>query len=119
MSNVAEPSILTTRTPAVREYAQEYADFLYSSPTSYHCADQAGQMLAEGGFVEVDRREDWPTEPGRYFVVEDGALVAWVQFEGALGFVLTATHTDSPALKLKPLPQKTSSDGWGQIMVET
>lgn len=119
MSNVAEPSILTTQTPAVREYAQEYADFLYSSPTSYHCADQAGQMLAEGGFVEVDRREDWPTEPGRYFVVEDGALVAWVQFEGALGFSLTATHTDSPALKLKPLPQMTSSDGWGQIMVET
>ena len=119
MTTTSSQPTFTPESTSVREFAQEYADFLYASPTSYHCVDQGAQMLNEAGFREVDRSKQWPTEPGRYFLIEDGALVAWVQFEGAKGFGITATHTDSPALKLKPLPQKTTGDGWGQIMVET
>lgn len=98
--------------------AEDYADFLAASPTSYHAADQGAAALTEAGFVEVDRSLPWPSTPGPYFLVQDGALLAWIQFPGAKGFAVAAAHTDSPALKLKPIPNRTTEDGWGQLMVE-
>ncbi|WP_099332356.1 M18 family aminopeptidase [Actinomyces minihominis] len=117
-SEVEEKSALTPASPEVIDYAADYADFILSSPTSYHAADQGAQLLTESGFTEVDRKGEWPTAAGRYFLVEDGALVAWVQDPRSHGFAITATHSDSPALKLKPIPQRTTADGWGQLMVE-
>lgn len=98
--------------------AADYVDFLVSSPTSYHAADQGAALLAEVGFTEVERTGQWPSAPGAYFLVQDGALIAWRQFTGAKGFAVAAAHTDSPALKLKPVPNKATADGWGQLMVE-
>ncbi len=93
-------------------------DFLSASPTSYHAANQGASLLAEAGFTEVERTEPWPADAGPYFVVQDGALIAWIQFPQAEGYAIAAAHTDSPALKLKPVPQRTTADGWGQLMVE-
>lgn len=98
--------------------AEDYLDFLLSSPTSYHAANQGAALLVEAGFIEVERAGQWPSDPGAYFLLQDGALIAWVQFRKAKGFAIAAAHTDSPALKLKPVPNKTTADGWGQLMVE-
>ncbi len=96
----------------------DYVDFLISSPTSYHATNQGASLLVDAGFTEVDRTGPWPTEDGAYFIVQDGALIAWIQFPGAQGYSIAAAHTDSPSLKLKPIPQRTTADGWGQLMVE-
>lgn len=103
---------------AADQLAADYLDFLISGPTSYHAADQGASLLAEVGFTEVDRASRWPEGPGAYFLVQDGALMAWVQKPKARGFAIVAAHTDSPALKLKPIPNKRTADGWGQLMVE-
>lgn len=104
--------------PAVEQYAGDYLDYLQASPTSYHAVDQAAQILEEEGFGQIDPRKPWPSAPGRYFLIREGALVAWIQSTRTSGFSIVAAHTDSPALKLKPLPQRRTADGFEQLMVE-
>ena len=57
---------------------------------------------------------------GGFYVVRDGALIAWVTPEGAgptTGFNVLGAHTDSPSFKLKPKPT-TGKFGWLQAGVE-
>lgn len=105
----------------VDTYASEYASFIEASPSSFHAAAEAARQLTHAGFSGVDEAAPWPGAPGNYFLVRDGAIVAWAVPESladGAGFSIWGCHTDSPALKLKPTPDRTTSDGWGQLCVE-
>lgn len=101
-------------------HLEDLAQFVVDSPTSYHAAATVADRLRDAGFEEVDETRPFPTGPGRRFIVRGGAVVAWVQ-PGELGeragFRIVGTHTDSPAFKVKPLPQFTNF-GWKQLAVE-
>jgi len=103
-------------------YIDDFARFITASPSSYHAAAEAARRLDEAGFARRDEAEDWTadTSTGRYYVVRDGAIVAWVQPAGATPttpFRILGSHTDSPGFKLKPKPT-TGSFGWLQAGVE-
>jgi len=103
-------------------YIDDFARFISASPSSYHAAAEAARRLDEAGFEQRDEAEDWTvsTRAGRYYVVRDGAIVAWVQPAGAkptTPFRILGSHTDSPGFKLKPKPT-TGSFGWLQAGVE-
>ncbi len=101
-------------------YIDDFADFIRSAPSSYHAAAEAARRLGAAGFRALDETEAWPSEAGRYHVIRDGAIVAWVQPEGATAltpFRILGAHTDSPGFKLKPHPT-TGSNGWLQAGVE-
>ncbi|WP_130176671.1 M18 family aminopeptidase [Cryobacterium sp. SO1] len=103
-------------------YIDDFARFITASPSSYHAAAEAARRLGEAGFEQRDEAEDWTagTSAGRYYVVRDGAIVAWVQPAGATPttpFRILGSHTDSPGFKLKPKPT-TGSYGWLQAGVE-
>jgi Aspartyl aminopeptidase len=101
------------------EYAKRYADFLAASPTSFHAAAEVAERLTNAQFIQVAPTDVWPDTPGRYFLWDEGAVLAWVIPENAVSsFAVFGAHTDSPGLKLKPTPQSTSPDGWGQLCVE-
>lgn len=79
-------------------------EFLNASYTAYQATENARQLLLENGFLPLSETEDWALEEnGKYFVERNGsALVAFTV--GALddfSFKIVASHTDSPALKLK------------------
>ena len=79
-------------------------EFLNASYTAYQATENARQLLLENGFLPVSETEDWALEEnGKYFVDRNGSsLVAFTV--GALddfSFKIVASHTDSPALKLK------------------
>ncbi len=114
---VSAPSSLD---PLVRAYTRRYMDFLHASPTSYHAAREGARLLQEAGFTKVDLKDPFPTAPGAYCLVRGGALVAWVLPEESAktSYAIVGSHTDSPALKLKPTPQRTSKDGFGHLLVE-
>ncbi|QEO15372.1 M18 family aminopeptidase [Agromyces intestinalis] len=98
----------------------DFADFVSASPSSYHAAAEVARRLEAAGFARLEERDGWPTGPGRRFVVRDGAVIAWVEPEGAEAltpFRLLGAHTDSPGFKLKPNPS-TAAAGLLQAGVE-
>ena len=102
------------------DHLADLAAFVRASPSSFHAAEEAGRRLADAGFGELSERDEWPEEPGRYFVTRDGAVVAWIvpsDVRPATPFRIVGAHTDSPGFKLKPKPT-TASHGWLQAGVE-
>ena len=102
------------------DFMTGFAQFITAGPTSYHTAAVMAQGLAEAGFTRLDERQEWGCVAGRRFLVRGGALVAWVAPDGLdddAGVRIVGTHTDSPALTLKPSPSFVRA-GWQQANVE-
>ncbi|MGO2655540.1 MAG: M18 family aminopeptidase [Pseudoclavibacter sp.] len=101
-------------------FADGFRTFLAHSPTSYHAAEAVAARLTSAGFTRLDERDQWPSEAGRYVVVRDGAVIAWVVPEGATATTplrVIGAHTDSPGFRLKPTPDFVTH-GWQQAGVE-
>lgn len=83
-------------------------DFLNSSYTAYHAAENAESMLLNAGFIKLKESEPWKIENGgRYFVTRgSSSIIAFkVNAKEKAYFKLVCSHTDSPALKLKENPE--------------
>jgi aspartyl aminopeptidase len=105
---------------AATAHLTDLASYVQASPSTFHAVAEAARRLIAAGFAELAEAEEWPTEPGRRFVVRDGAIVAWVVPETVTAsspFRIIGAHTDSPGFKLKPKPT-TASNGWLQAGVE-
>ncbi|WP_404288238.1 M18 family aminopeptidase [Glutamicibacter arilaitensis] len=105
---------------AAMAHIADLAEYVATSPSSFHAAASAAKRLDAAGFTALDESAAWTLSAGSYYVVRDGAVIAWVQPEGATatsGFHILGAHTDSPGFKLKPKPT-TSSNGWWQAGVE-
>lgn len=102
-------------------HAEDLADFVAASPSSYHAAEEVARRLESVGFARLDEGDAWPTQAGgRFVVVRDGAAIAWVVPTDAAPTTpaqIFGAHTDSPGFKLKPQPT-TGSRGWLQAGVE-
>ncbi|WP_045860487.1 M18 family aminopeptidase [Teredinibacter purpureus] len=97
-------------------------DFVRKSPTPYHAAQSMATLLSVEGFKQLNEMERWNLTPGgRYFVVRGGASVlAFIVGTEAVeesGIRIIGAHTDSPCLKVKPLPE-IQSKGYAQLGVE-
>ena len=102
------------------DHIRDLGDYVSASPSSFHAVHEAARRLDEAGFSELSELEEWEEGAGRFYVVRDGALIAWVTPEGAgptTGFNILGAHTDSPSFKLKPRPT-TGKFGWLQAGVE-
>lgn len=108
-------------TPTALAHAEDLADFVAASPSSYHAAAEVARRLEETGFTRLQEEDGWPApNGGRYVVVRDGAAIAWVVPTDAAAITpvqIFGAHTDSPGFKLKPQPT-TGSRGWLQAAVE-
>ena len=85
-----------------------FKEFLDSSPTSWHAVESIVALLKKYQFKELSSKERWSIEPGKgYFVVHhDSSIAIFITPTCAMKRVrLFASHTDSPALKLKPSPE--------------
>lgn len=94
--------------------------FLTSSPSPYHAAATAAARLEKAGFRQVEETAAWDGGTGGRFVVRGGAIIAWYVPEGASAatpFRIIGAHTDSPNLRVKPVPD-TGRAGWKQVAVE-
>lgn len=108
-------------TPDALAHAEDLADFVAVSPSSYHAAAEVARRLAAAGFARLREEDSWEIAPGgRYVVVRDGAAIAWTIPADAGATTPThvlGAHTDSPGFALKPQPT-TGARGWLQAAVE-
>jgi aspartyl aminopeptidase len=86
---------------------EDFKKFLDDSPTSWHAAQELGNRLAAVDFTPLEEGEKWNLEPGkRYFIQRDGFVCAFtLPKTSPKKIIILASHTDSPALKLKPHPE--------------
>ena len=95
--------------------------FLHRSYTAFHATENAVHFLEEQGFTRLYETEDWNLrEGGKYFVVREGSsLIAFtVGSLDSFTFKVIASHTDSPALKLKE-NAFVKTGAYGKLNVET
>jgi aspartyl aminopeptidase len=97
-------------TDEARDFAADLGSFVTASPSSFHAVREAARRLEAAGFTALDEQADWDAEAvrGSRFVLRDGSLIAWSAPEDASeasSFRIVGSHTDSPALKVKPDPQ--------------
>jgi aspartyl aminopeptidase len=87
--------------------ARRLLAFCDASPSPYHACATAAALLGEAGFTRLAEDAAWPGEPGRWYVVRGGSLVAWATSADHVphdGFRIVGAHTDSPNLRIKPQP---------------
>ncbi|WP_327430164.1 M18 family aminopeptidase [Streptomyces sp. NBC_01236] len=103
-----------------RGHTDDLMSFLTASPTPYHAVANAAERLEKAGFRQVAETDAWEGTSGGKYVLRGGAIVAWYVPEGAgahTPFRIVGAHTDSPNLRVKPLPD-TGAHGWRQVAVE-
>jgi len=90
---------------------RDFVAFLDASPTSYHAAAELARRLGAAGFTAQRETDAFDATPGGHYVVRDGAVIAY-RLPPGVGETtclrIVGTHTDSPALKLKPSPEHVS-----------
>lgn len=87
-----------------QQFTDKFLKFLTSSPTSFHAAKEVKKVLLSHSFEELNEKAAWKLKNGgKYFCHKEGSLIAFIMPEKKLEKALIfASHTDSPALKLKP-----------------
>ena len=91
--------------------AKELLQFIEKSPSTYHVIANVRARLLAAGFEELAENARWTIRHGgKYFLTRGGtSCIAFRIPEGAArGFMLTASHSDSPSFKLKENPERVS-----------
>ncbi len=112
-------------------------DYARRATSPFHACRETARLLESAGFTGMTEVSAFPTDPGRYYLVRGGSLVAW-STEGAAGatnpagaaggaasgrgaaprpFRVVGAHTDSPNLRIKPRPDVRRA-GFAQLGVE-
>ncbi|MDQ0600362.1 aspartyl aminopeptidase [Streptomyces canus] len=103
-----------------RGHTDDLMSFLAAAPSPYHAVANAAERLEKAGFRQVAETDAWDGTTGGKYVLRGGAIVAWYVPEGAephTPFRIVGSHTDSPNLRVKPLPDA-GAHGWRQVAVE-
>ena len=84
---------------------QRLLDYIAASPTAFHAVANAAAALDMAEFTALDTAEDWAlTAGGKYYVTVNGTTLLAFRLPSAqpTGFMVTASHSDSPTFKIKP-----------------
>ena len=77
--------------------------YIQKSPDCFHAVENLRQRLLSEGYTQLTAGEWTLTPGGKYFVTKNGSsLMAFrVPQDRPTGFVLTASHSDSPCFRLR------------------
>lgn len=84
---------------------ENFKEYVSSSYTAFHAVKNAEKKLLENGFVRLYEKDGWEiSEGGKYYVIRGGSALAAFTVGNGGYFKIAASHTDSPALKIKENP---------------
>ena len=100
---------------------QDLLTFLDRSPSRYHAVENLRLELEAAGYARLEEGRAWTLAPGgRYYVVRNGSALAAFRVprrEGA-GFMISASHSDSPTFRVKENAELEGPDGYLRLNVE-
>ena len=100
---------------------QDLLTFLDRSPSRYHAVENLRLELEAAGYARLEEGRAWTLAPGgRYYVVRNGSALAAFRVprrDGA-GFMISASHSDSPTFRVKENAELEGPDGYLRLNVE-
>ena len=96
-------------------------EFISASPSPFHTVYTACALLQHAGFTPLPRNSAWHLEKGKsYYLTVNGSTLIALRIPSGTpeGFVMSASHSDSPTFKLKECPQHTAAGHYLQLNVE-
>eukprot|EP01119_Soliformovum_irregulare_P004482 TRINITY_DN154_c0_g1_i1.p1 TRINITY_DN154_c0_g1~~TRINITY_DN154_c0_g1_i1.p1 ORF type:complete len:452 (-),score=158.32 TRINITY_DN154_c0_g1_i1:48-1403(-) len=102
--------------------ANQFIDWVNSSPTHFHATETASKLLEAAGFKRILEKDKWDLKPlGKYYFTRNqSSICAFAlggQYQTGNGFIMVGAHTDSPNLKIKP-KFSAEADGYLQVEIE-
>ena len=83
-------------------------EFLDASPSVFHAVANLEKEFQNAGYTRLLENEVWKlTSGGKYYLIRGGSAIAAFRVPEAdpKGFLLSASHSDRPAFKLKENPE--------------
>lgn len=102
-------------------YDKELLDFIQSNPSPYHVIEAQKNRLLAAGYEQLLESANWAIRAGgKYFVTRNGsAIIAFrVPEKDFRGFMIMASHSDSPMLKIKENPEIAVEGAYQKLNVE-
>ena len=99
---------------------QDFVDFLNTAPSRYHAVDYMKRSLMDAGYEELKALDTDAVHPGgRYFITNNLSSLIAISLPERVphGFLVSASHSDSPAFRLKDSPCLTDN-GYTRLNVE-
>jgi aspartyl aminopeptidase len=100
-----------------KQISEEFLSFLNSSKSNYAAVVSAKKILGDAGYQYISEGEDWSGKlklGGKYYTTRNQSSIMAFAVGGAFdaktsGFNISAAHTDSPCLKVKPVSKVTAA----------
>ena len=95
--------------------------FLDQSPSRFHAVDCLRRELEGAGYTPLSEGRSWSAVPGgKYYTVRGGsALIAFrVPAGEARGFMISASHSDSPTFRIKENAELAGPEGYLRLNTE-
>ena len=86
----------------MKDYTNSLFKFIKNSPSAFHTVSSVKERLVADGYTELCEGSAWSlVDGGKYFVTRNGSSIIAFRKCEARGFVITASHSDSPAFRVK------------------
>ncbi|MBE6764405.1 MAG: M18 family aminopeptidase [Ruminococcaceae bacterium] len=109
------------RSKKIPKTCTDLFDFIKKSPSCYHAIDTVKNTLISNGYTLLCEGQNWNlSEGGKYFVIRNlSSVIAFrIPKSDYNGFMIAASHSDSPTFRIKDASQIKGSDGYVQLCVE-
>lgn len=104
-----------------KKTAKKLLKFIQKSPTAFQAIEEMSQKLQKEGFKELKEEKHWNLKPGEnYYVTRNhSAIIAFsIPEKPVWKFHIMASHSDSPALKIKENPEMEVEKAYIKLNVE-
>ena len=101
--------------------AESLISFIKESPVSFHAVENITNRLSGGGYTALFESDAWDVVPGgKYYVTRGGSSVIAFRVPETtpVGFMMCASHSDSPTFKIKEYPETESAGMYVRLHTE-
>ena len=107
-----------------QQLASDLCAFINAGPSPFHVVAESARRLESAGFARLhESAPEWDIKPGSKYYITRGqsAFIAFAVGEAFVpgnGYTISAAHSDSPCLRVKPVSTLTKG-GYLSVGVET